>query len=70
MLRREASLQTLATITIYIVFIVIFFAALSVVRPDVNKERLADPLLESRDRGDDTLIVRSRGKADIPHTQC
>jgi hypothetical protein len=51
MLRREASLQTLATITIDIVFIVIFFAALSVVRPDVNKERLADSLLESRDGG-------------------
>ena len=56
-------MQTLATITIDIVFIVIFFAALSVVRPDIHKERLADPLLESRD-GDDALIVRSRGTPD------
>jgi hypothetical protein len=42
-------LQTLATITADVAFIVVFFVALSFVRPDLHKERLADPLLEFRD---------------------
>jgi hypothetical protein len=57
-------LQTLAAITIDVAFIVVFFVALSFVRPDLHKERVADPLLEFRDPLSDRheiSVTRQRG---------
>jgi hypothetical protein len=46
----EASLQTWAAIAIDIVFIAVFFYALSFARPDLNEKKVGGPLAESREQ--------------------
>ena len=42
-------MQTLAAIAIDVIFIVVFFYAISFVRPELKKEGVAEPHLEARE---------------------